>query len=69
MFELIMMVILVITMSRIADADGQSPLVWGMVALLVSFLCYFMIPLPFGRMLLAGVITFVAMTAYKMAKK
>ena len=69
MLELILAVILVVTMSRIADADGQSPLLWGMVALAVSFLCYFFIPLPFGRMLLAGVITFVAMTAYKMAKK
>jgi hypothetical protein len=64
-FELLLFILMVITMARIADADGQSTIIWGAIALVLGIACVQFVPLVYGRILLAGVLTFISMTAYK----
>ncbi|HVT79818.1 MAG TPA: hypothetical protein VHM90_04115 [Phycisphaerae bacterium] len=68
MIELILMVVMVVAIVRIASVDGQSPIIWGAAAIGFGFLCLF-IPLPYARVLIAGVLTVAAMTTYKMVRK
>ncbi len=68
MIELVLAVIMIVAMAKIASADDLSPILWGVVAFVFCFLCMF-IPFPFARILIAAVLTFAAMTVYKMAKK
>ena len=70
MFELILIAIMVGAIVKIASADDQSPLAWGGVALLLGIACCMIVPFPFIRVLLAGMLTFGAMIGYKvMANK
>jgi len=69
MLELFLAVVMVVTMIKIADADGQSAILWGSAAFVISVLCFMFIPFLFIRVLIAAVLTFAAMTAYKMVKK
>ncbi len=66
MLEFILAIILIVTMARVAVADSQSGVLWGCACLVITFLC-FAIPIPFARVLVAGVLTWVAMIAYKIA--
>jgi hypothetical protein len=54
----------VVAMYKIADADGRSGLVWGVITLFIVFGC-FAIPLPFLRVLIALIIAFVALMVRK----
>ena len=66
MIELILAIILIVTMARVAVADNQSGALWGCACLVITFLC-FAIPIPFARVLIAGILTWVAMITYKIA--
>ena len=64
MLELAMIVAAVVAMVRIASADDQSPLIWGLVTFGICVLCLG-IPLPLIRVGIALVLSFLAMTLYK----
>jgi hypothetical protein len=66
MIELVMAVAVVVAMVKIADIENQSSLIWGAVAVGMVVLC-FMIPMPFLRVVVAGVLSYVAMFIYKVA--
>ena len=66
MFELIMGVLAVVAVAKVASADDQSPVLWGAVMLLLGIGSIVLLPsLPFLRIGLAFVLTFVAMIGYK----
>ena len=67
MLELILAVVMVVTMGKIADVDGQSPVLWGGAAIGALFVCFF-IPLPYARVLIAAALTGAAMVVYKVAR-
>jgi hypothetical protein len=69
MFEIPLGILMVVTVARIAYADGESAVIWGAVALVLGFLCLRYIPIAYARILVAGVLTIGAMTAYKIATK
>jgi succinate-acetate transporter protein len=54
----------VIAMAKVADADGRSGLVWGIITVFIVVGCFF-IPLPFLRVLIALIIAFVALMVRK----
>jgi hypothetical protein len=62
--ELVMAVAVVVAMVKIADMENQSSFIWGAVAVAALVLC-FALPLPFFRVLVAGVISYAAMFVYK----
>ena len=51
-------------MGKIADADGRSSIIWGTITLGLC-LASLAIPLPFLRVLLAGVVAFIVMMIAK----
>lgn len=59
---------LVVAIIRTAQLEEESALIWGLATVLACFLCR-LLPFPYIRVLIAGVVIYVAMTAYKMAKK
>lgn len=65
MFEYILLIGICVVMAKIASADDQSGMTWFFVTF---FLCMgsLLIPLPFIRLLIAGVLSFAAMIGYKM---
>jgi hypothetical protein len=69
MIEIVLAIGMIITMVKIADADGQSGIFWGTVALLFTVLCFMFFLFAFVRILLAAILTFAAMTVYKMVRK
>jgi hypothetical protein len=66
--EAIMSFALIVAVVRMAQLEEESALLWGTAAVLACFLCR-LLPFPYIRVLVAGVAVYVAMTAYKMAKK
>ena len=64
MFEILLIVGVISIMAKIANADDQSAILWGVVT---GGLCLLslLIPIPFGRILIAGVLAFVLMMGYK----
>jgi hypothetical protein len=65
MLELIGIAAVTIIMGRIAYADDQSQLMWVVITFGICLGSLF-IPLPFLRILIAGVVSFVLMIVYKM---
>jgi hypothetical protein len=65
MFEPVLAIAMIITMARIAIAEGLSGIVWGAIAIVAALGCMYLLPLQFGRVLVAGVLTFALMTGYK----
>ncbi len=61
MFELILVVAACIGMSRVAEEDQKSGFMWGGITLILCIVSMALIPLPFLRILLAGVATFILM--------
>ncbi len=51
-------------MAKIADADGRSGMIWGVITLVLC-LASLAIPLPYLRVLLGCVLAFVAMMVAK----
>jgi hypothetical protein len=62
MLELGLLIGVVVLLGKIAEHEDRSPVVWGGLTLLLCIASLFVVPLPFGRMLIAGVAAFVAMT-------
>lgn len=68
MFELIVSVFAVVAMVRIASADDQSPLLWGLITFGLCVLSFMLMPgLPFIRVGIAFVVAFIGMIVYKVA--
>ena len=66
MFEIILAAPMVGTMAKIADADNQSPWLWGGVAILATIAAIALFPIPYLRVVLSFIGTIVAMIVYKM---
>lgn len=64
MFELALGIALCVVMGKVASTENRSGLAWGFITLGLLVGCLF-IPLPFLRVLIAGVLSVVAMTLYK----
>jgi hypothetical protein len=65
MFELILSVAAAIAISRLAEADRGEGLKWGAITFGLCLAAFFLIPLPFLRILLACAVAFGLMTAMK----
>jgi hypothetical protein len=63
--ELILGIVLCFAMAKIASADDQSGILWGVLTFVILLGCGMLIPWPFVRVLIAGAVTFVAMIAWK----
>ncbi|HUG90430.1 MAG TPA: hypothetical protein VML55_06335 [Planctomycetaceae bacterium] len=64
MLEVALGIALCVIIGKIADADGQSGIIWGAVTFLLCF-ASLAIALPFLRILFAGVAAVVLMIAWK----
>jgi hypothetical protein len=67
MLEIIVAIAAIVAIVKIADADGQTPWVWGLVTFGLIALSM-VIPLPFIRVLIAAVAAFVLMIVKKVAR-
>jgi uncharacterized membrane protein YgdD (TMEM256/DUF423 family) len=65
MLELLLLVALVIAMGKVADAENRSPMLWGGLTLLVGIASFFVVPIPFARLLIVGVVMFAGMMVAK----
>lgn len=61
MFALIELVLVVLVMSRVADAESRSPLIWGGLTLIACLAASVLIPLVFIAPIVGGVVVFLAM--------
>ena len=68
MLELIVVVAMIVLMARIANADDQSPWLWGGLTFALCAAAIVFIPLPFVRLAIVGVVVFMGMIAYKVVK-
>ena len=59
---------LCVVMYMIADIEERSPLLWGVITFVLCLLSL-LIPIPFARILLAGVVAIAGMMACKMMRK
>ncbi len=66
MCEWVMIGALIVAAYKIADMDERSGLIWAVVAFGIAFGSLFLIPLPFIRILVAGVAVIVVMVIAKM---
>ena len=64
MFEIFVAALSCFVMAKIASMDGQSPAAWGLITALLCGASLF-IPLPFLRIGIAAVASFVAMFVFK----
>ena len=64
MLEVALGIGMCVIIGKIADADGQSGIIWGAVTFLLCFGSLAM-PLPFLRILIAGVAAIALMIAWK----
>ena len=65
MIEIIVGIGVCVVMGKIASHDGQSAWLWGLVTFALCAACL-LIPLPFLRFGIAGILSFVGMIAYNM---
>jgi hypothetical protein len=63
--EFILGIVMCFAIAKIASADDQSGILWGVLAFVILLACYMVIPWPFARVLIAGGAAFVAMIAWK----
>jgi hypothetical protein len=68
LIEVFLAIIAVAAIFRIARADGQSGLLWGTITVLLEYLCFRYLRFSFARVLIACVLAYAAMTAYKIAR-
>ncbi|MCI0462585.1 MAG: hypothetical protein L0Z62_37015 [Gemmataceae bacterium] len=68
MFEILLGIAVCALMGKVADADGQPAFLWGGITFLLC-LASLVLPIPYMRFLLAGVVAFVAMITVKMARR
>jgi hypothetical protein len=63
MFELLLVAAACIGMARVAEEDQKSGLMWGGITFVLCVVSMAVIPLPFLRILIAGVAAFIIMAA------
>lgn len=63
MLEIALIVGLVVVIAKIADNEGLSAFLWGAITVVANILCMLLLPWAFLRVLAAGVLVFVVMTA------
>jgi hypothetical protein len=63
--EFILGIVMCFAVAKIASADDQSGILWGILAFVILLGSCMVIPWPFVRVLIAGVAAFVAMIAWK----
>ena len=68
MLEIILGVLAISAVVKIADADGQSGALWGLVMFCLCVACVMLIPLPFIRIGAAGLLALGLMMGYKIWK-
>lgn len=68
MFELLLGVGACVLMAKVADADDESPLIWGAATALLCFLGVYFSFTPFLRMIGALVLSFVILMVFKMIR-
>ena len=64
MLEIVLIIAVCVLMAKIAvqsDANGGA---WAAITAIICGLCL-LIPVPFGRILVAAILSFVALTVYK----
>jgi hypothetical protein len=64
MFEIALLITACVAMGKIADADGRSAIVWGIITLAIG-LASLAIPLPFLRVLIGAFVAFIALMVAK----
>ena len=64
MIEIGLLIAACVGMGKVADADGRSAMIWGIITLVVG-LASLAIPLPLLRVLLACVVVFIIMMVSK----
>jgi hypothetical protein len=64
-FEIVMAVLAVVAVAKVADADDQSPILWGGIAVGLIVASMFIVPWPFARVGVGWVLAFAAMFTYK----
>jgi len=69
MLEIIALIVIAGGIGKVASADGQSAIVWGGVTFLLGIAFVWLVPLPFLRMLAAGIAAFMLFIAYKVIAK
>ena len=69
MLEFIVLGAMIVLMVKIADFEDESKLLWGLVTFGLCGASLFVIPLPFLRVVIAGVVTFVILTVYRIVAK
>lgn len=63
MIELVVMLACIVLMARVAEFENRSGVIWGSVTLVLCLAC-FSIPLPYVRVLIALVISYIALSVY-----
>ena len=69
MLELIVLAAMVVLMVKIADFEDESKLLWGFITFALCGGSLLVIPLPFFRIVIAGVVTFVIFMVYRIVAK
>lgn len=68
MIEIVVMIAIVALMMKIAEIEGLSTIIWGVVTFGICLLCL-QIPLPYFRMLVGLGMSFVGMTLYNASRQ
>jgi hypothetical protein len=64
MFEIIVGIGVCVVMGKIAGQDGHSGWIWGLITFGLCAACI-VIPLPFLRLGIAGILSFAGLIVYK----
>ncbi len=68
MLEIALGIGLCVSMAKIASADGRNGFLWGLITFGLCAASW-LIPIPYLRMLIAGIVVFIAMIAVKVIAK
>lgn len=66
MLELALLIAICVIMGKVAAASECHAWTWGGITLAISIACLFLLDWPFLRLMLAAVLSFVALTVYRM---
>ena len=68
MFEIVVAIAAIVAMAKIADADDQSPLLWGLITFALIAASVVLVPLAFIRVGVAFVVAIIAMITFKVVR-
>ena len=66
MLELALLIAICVIMGKVAAASNCNGWAWGGITLAIAIGCLFLLNWPFLRLMLAAILSFVAMTVYRM---